>query len=141
MNTTFMNSARYLFTSESVTEGHPDKLCDQVSDAVLDACLEQDPMSRVSPVRRRPRRALRDGGWAKLPPTAFVNFDDLVRKVVNEIGYDDSEQRFRRQYLRCCQRLPASRAISPWASIRRWKPKPAKCPTRRSRRSAPVTRA
>ena len=39
MNTTFMNSPKYLFTSESVTEGHPDKLCDQVSDAVLDACL------------------------------------------------------------------------------------------------------
>ncbi len=43
MTNTFMNSAHYLFTSESVTEGHPDKLCDQVSDAVLDACLEQDP--------------------------------------------------------------------------------------------------
>ena len=48
MTTTFMNSAHYLFTSESVTEGHPDKLCDQVSDAVLDACMEQDPMSRVA---------------------------------------------------------------------------------------------
>ncbi|NTW44326.1 MAG: methionine adenosyltransferase, partial [Anaerolineaceae bacterium] len=48
MNTTFMNSPKYLFTSESVTEGHPDKLCDQVSDAVLDACLTQDPRSRVA---------------------------------------------------------------------------------------------
>ena len=48
MSTTFMNSPKYLFTSESVTEGHPDKLCDQVSDAVLDACLEQDPISRVA---------------------------------------------------------------------------------------------
>ena len=48
MTTTFMNSAHYLFTSESVTEGHPDKMCDQVSDAVLDACMEQDPMSRVA---------------------------------------------------------------------------------------------
>ena len=43
-----MNLAQYLFTSESVTEGHPDKLCDQVSDAVLDACLGQDPCSRVA---------------------------------------------------------------------------------------------
>ena len=43
MSTTFMNSPSLLFTSESVTEGHPDKLCDQISDAVLDACLEQDP--------------------------------------------------------------------------------------------------
>ncbi len=45
MNDTFMDSAKYLFTSESVTEGHPDKLCDQISDAVLDNCLEQDPYS------------------------------------------------------------------------------------------------
>ncbi|HEY3475233.1 MAG TPA: S-adenosylmethionine synthetase N-terminal domain-containing protein, partial [Anaerolineales bacterium] len=43
-----MNSSHYLFTSESVTEGHPDKLCDQISDTVLDACLEQDPFSRVA---------------------------------------------------------------------------------------------
>jgi S-adenosylmethionine synthetase len=43
MSLTFMNMPRYLFTSESITEGHPDKIWDQISDAVLDACLEQDP--------------------------------------------------------------------------------------------------
>ena len=48
MSTSFMNSPRLMFTSESVTEGHPDKLCDQISDAVLDACLAQDPTSRVA---------------------------------------------------------------------------------------------
>ena len=48
MSTTFMTSPKLMFTSESVTEGHPDKLCDQISDAVLDACLEQDPTSRVA---------------------------------------------------------------------------------------------
>ncbi|MGD8634607.1 MAG: S-adenosylmethionine synthetase N-terminal domain-containing protein, partial [Anaerolineales bacterium] len=48
MSTTFMNSPSLMFTSESVTEGHPDKLCDQISDAVLDACLSQDPRSRVA---------------------------------------------------------------------------------------------
>ena len=48
MHSTFLNSEKYLFTSESVTEGHPDKICDQISDAVLDACLAQDPMSRVA---------------------------------------------------------------------------------------------
>ena len=48
MSNTFMNSPRLLFTSESVTEGHPDKLCDQVSDAVLDAILDQDPFGRVA---------------------------------------------------------------------------------------------
>ena len=48
MSNTFMSSPKLMFTSESVTEGHPDKMCDQLSDAVLDACLEQDPLSRVA---------------------------------------------------------------------------------------------
>ncbi len=48
MSNTFMTASKLMFTSESVTEGHPDKLCDQISDAVLDACLEQDPRSRVA---------------------------------------------------------------------------------------------
>ena len=48
MSTTFLTSPKYLFTSESVTEGHPDKLCDQVSDAILDAIMAQDPYGRVA---------------------------------------------------------------------------------------------
>ena len=48
MSNTFMTSQKLMFSSESVSEGHPDKLCDQISDAVLDACLEQDPRSRVA---------------------------------------------------------------------------------------------
>ena len=52
MSTTFMTSPKLMFTSESVTEGHPDKMCDQISDAVLDACLEQDP-NHVSPAKLR----------------------------------------------------------------------------------------
>ena len=48
MSSTFMSSAQLMFTSESVTEGHPDKMCDQISDAVLDACLKEDPFSRVA---------------------------------------------------------------------------------------------
>jgi S-adenosylmethionine synthetase len=92
MTTTFMNSAHYLFTSESVTEGHPDKLCDQVSDAVLDACLEQDPFSRVACETATKTGYIMVLG--EITTTAFVNFDILVRDVVRDIGYDDSSKGF-----------------------------------------------
>ena len=92
MSNTFMNSASLLFTSESVTEGHPDKLCDQISDAVLDACLEQDPVSRVAC-----ETATKTGYvmlLGEITTQAFVNFDELVRQVVVEIGYDRAKKGF-----------------------------------------------
>jgi S-adenosylmethionine synthetase len=92
MTNTFMNSSKYLFTSESVTEGHPDKLCDQVSDGVLDACLEQDPLSRVAC-----ETATKTGFvmvLGEITTHGFVNFDDLVRNIVRDIGYDDSSKGF-----------------------------------------------
>jgi S-adenosylmethionine synthetase len=92
MTTTMMKSPKYLFTSESVTEGHPDKLCDQVSDAVLDACLAQDPFSRVAC-----ETATKTGFvmvLGEITTRAFVNFDDLIRKVVKGIGYDDTSKGF-----------------------------------------------
>ena len=92
MSTTFMTSPKLMFTSESVTEGHPDKMCDQISDAVLDACLAQDPYSRVAC-----ETATKTGYvmlLGEITTEAFVNFDDLVRKVVVEIGYDRAKKGF-----------------------------------------------
>jgi len=87
-----MKAPKLLFTSESVTEGHPDKMCDQISDAVLDAMLEQDPMARVAC-----ETAVKTGFvmvLGEVTTTAFVNIDELVRRVVTEIGYDDSRKGF-----------------------------------------------
>ncbi len=92
MSNTFMQSPRLLFTSESVTEGHPDKICDQISDGILDACLEQDPYSRVAC-----ETATKTGFvvlLGEITTRAHINFDELVRKIVTEIGYDDSRKGF-----------------------------------------------
>ena len=89
---TFMNSPKFYFTSESVTEGHPDKMCDQISDAVLDACLEQDPYSRVACETFTKTGFVMVAG--EITTQAFVNFDELVRKVVCEIGYDRGKKGF-----------------------------------------------
>ncbi len=84
--------ARHLFTSESVTEGHPDKICDQISDAVLDALLEQDPMSRVACETTTTTGIVMLMG--EITTTATVDFQKIVRETVREIGYDDDAKGF-----------------------------------------------
>jgi S-adenosylmethionine synthetase len=89
---TMMKSAKYLFTSESVPEGHPDKLCDQVSDAVLDACLAQDPRSRVAC-----ESATKTGFvmlLGEITTQANLNYDEIVRNTIKEIGYDNTDKGF-----------------------------------------------
>ncbi|MEO0378319.1 MAG: S-adenosylmethionine synthetase N-terminal domain-containing protein, partial [Cyanobacteria bacterium P01_A01_bin.17] len=85
-------SKRYLFTSESVTEGHPDKVCDQISDTILDALLAQDPMSRVAAETVVNTGLVLVTG--EVTTKADVNFVKLVREKITEIGYIDSDNGF-----------------------------------------------
>ncbi len=83
-----MSNANFLFTSESVTEGHPDKIADQISDAVLDAILEQDPTARVA------CETLVTTGTAviagEITTTAIVNYKKIIRDTINDIGYNNA---------------------------------------------------
>lgn len=83
---------KLLFTSESVTEGHPDKVCDAVSDAILDACMEQDPMSRVACETTACTGFILVTG--EITTKAVLDIPSIVRKTVNEIGYNDAKTGF-----------------------------------------------
>ena len=95
MNT---SNEKILFTSESVTEGHPDKICDQISDAILDACLEQDPFSRVACECLITTNKLIIAG--EITTQAQVDYEAIARKVICDIGYDSEEKFFDGK---CCE--------------------------------------
>ncbi|KAI6150677.1 methionine adenosyltransferase [Pisolithus tinctorius] len=82
----------FLFTSESVGEGHPDKICDQVSDAILDACLEQDPWSKVACETASKTGMIMVFG--EISTKAQIDYQNVIRNTIKKIGYDDSSKGF-----------------------------------------------
>ena len=84
--------AKHLFTSESVTEGHPDKICDQISDAVLDAIMEKDPQGRVACETTCTTGQVLVMG--EISTSCYVEIPQIVRKVICDIGYDSADKGF-----------------------------------------------
>ena len=84
-----MNTTRHLFTSESVGEGHPDKLCDQISDAILDACLREDPASHVACETFASTALVLVGG--EITTNTYVDVQDVARTIARDIGYTDAD--------------------------------------------------
>src|SRR5207302_10878278 len=82
-------SKNYIFSSESVGEGHPDKVCDTISDAVLDACLEQDPHSRVACETYAKSNLVVVGG--EITTKAKLDFNAIARQAIRAIGYTHAE--------------------------------------------------
>jgi S-adenosylmethionine synthetase len=91
-NLTFTTAPRLVFTSESVTEGHPDKLCDQVSDAILDAILEQDPEGRVACETAATTGLVLVLG--EITTKCYVDMPKIIRKTIEEVGYTDARYGF-----------------------------------------------
>ena len=85
-----LEEGHYFFTSESVTEGHPDKLCDSISDSILDACLAQDPNSKVAMETVAKSNMILLAG--EITTNAKINSDEIVRNRIKEIGYDDEKK-------------------------------------------------
>ena len=85
-----LKEGHFFFSSESVTEGHPDKLCDQISDSILDACLAQDPNSKVACETVAKSNMILLAG--EISTNAKIDFDKIVRDKIKEIGYDDEKK-------------------------------------------------
>ena len=82
----------YIFTSESVSEGHPDKICDQISDAILDECIKQDKHSRVACETMIKNNHVIVGG--EITSKADINYKEVAESVIKDIGYDNKEMGF-----------------------------------------------
>lgn len=92
MSTTFMTAPKYYFTSESVSEGHPDKMCDQISDAILDALLEKDPMARVACEVATSTGLIVVIG--EISTSAYIDIEKIVRATITDIGYTRAKYGF-----------------------------------------------
>src|SRR5712692_3859136 len=92
MSSSFMTDPKSFFTSESVTEGHPDKMCDQISDGVLDALIAEDPMSRVACETACTTGLVLVMG--EITTAAHADIPDVVRQTIANIGYDRSDYGF-----------------------------------------------
>ena len=129
----------YLFTSESVTEGHPDKVADQISDGVLDAVLRDDPMGRVA------CETLVNTGLVvvsgEISTTTYVDIQEVARETIRKIGYIDADLGFWPTPARSSTRSTSSRPTSPRASTRPTRPGPTRPTTTSSTSPAPATRA
>ena len=105
---------KFIFTSESVSEGHPDKVADQVSDAILDAILAQDPKSRVA------CETLVTTGMAviagEITTNAVINYSEIARNTIKEIGYNDSEWVLMPEPAQCWSLSTSSPRTSPRVS-------------------------
>ncbi len=95
--TSIIDASQYLFTSESVTEGHPDKMCDQISDAILDAIIKNDPQARVACETATTTGLVLVLG--EISTTTYIDFQSVVRDTVRDIGYTRAEYGF--DYLTC----------------------------------------
>src|SRR5690349_18895954 len=92
MSSSFMSDPKSFFTSESVTEGHPDKLCDQISDGVLDALLEQDPLARVACETATTTGLILVAG--EITTTAWADIPEIVRNTIRNVGYINADYGF-----------------------------------------------
>ena len=95
--TSILDDPHYLFTSESVTEGHPDKMCDQISDAILDAIIRDDPEARVACETATTTGLVMVLG--EISTSTYIDFQSVVRETVRDIGYTRADYGF--DYLTC----------------------------------------